>query len=426
MPACPSTRPKSASSSAPARAGRSAARAIAAWRRTASSTNCWDSTPWRWAVARVGVGPLPLRLLSCTAVDGELVPGWLDDRDRPWLRDLLHDVDAAGGQPLCRLERRWRRGEPDPRAGRRAAVAQHVLLRLLRAAARAPSRTPVRQALFAAAAERPRDAALACVAGALATTPAALLAQLFADLPRERPVPRPEPPLDAGHVLLTANLALAQGLLRRATSAVLWLHGGSRAALRTAWLHGAHFRVRACDGAATELHWEPPAPGPARGLAAIVPVLPWVQRYRLQARCRVGEGRGLVVLATGDPILPGPEPRAFDSALERAFARDFAARAPDWQLLREPLPLVVGGRLAFPDFELRHRPSGRRWLCELSGLRDLAALPAKAALLAAVPRLLLCLPRCLVPPELAAHPRVVLFDRRLDARDVLGALAAAP
>jgi hypothetical protein len=61
--------------------------------------------------------PLPLRLQSFTATDGEFVPAWLTDRDRPWLRDLLEEAEAATGRPVAELARRWRRSDPDPRAG---------------------------------------------------------------------------------------------------------------------------------------------------------------------------------------------------------------------------------------------------------------------------------------------------------------------
>jgi hypothetical protein len=369
------------------------------------------------------VGPLPLRLLSYTAVDGELVPAWLDDRDRPWLRDLLHEAATACGRPVGELARRWRTADPDPRAGRRAAVAQHVVLALLRRAAEVPAGGPrLRAALFAAASSgQARDQALAAVAAAFATTPDDVLAQLFADLPHERRLRWPNPPLGPGHVLLAANLALAQGLLRRATAATLRLRGASRAVLRTAWLHGAYFRVRSFDGECGELTWRPGPVGPRRphGLAAITPVLPWVQRYELRAHCQLANTQGTVVLATGDPLLPGPEPRRFDSALERAFARDFAALAPDWQVLREPVPLAVGDGLAFPDFELRHAATGQRWLLEIAGLRDRKALARKVELLAAHPRLVLCVPGRGLGAELAAHPRVLPFGRRIDPVQVL-------
>src|SRR5262249_29434495 len=158
--------------------------------------------------------------------------------------------------------------------------------------------------------------------------------------------------------------------------------------------------------------------------ASLVPLLPWARRYELRAQCRVGAAAGAdgaLVLTTGDPVLPGPEPRACDSGLERAFARDFAAAAPGWSCLREPAPLLLAGQWAFPDFELRERATGRRALLEIAGLRDPAALPKKLALLGLARHLLLCLPRRALPPALLGHPRVVAFCRRIDPAAVLAA-----
>jgi predicted nuclease of restriction endonuclease-like RecB superfamily len=376
-----------------------------------------------------GVAPLPTRLLSFTAADGELVPAWLSDRDRPWLRDLLQSVDAAEGLPLQELERRWRAAGDDPRAGRRAAMARHVLAALLRRQAPATPMGPLRQLLFSArAAGLDRDAALAAASARFRMPAAQITGLLFADLPHARRVASPPPAIDAGRLLLLVNRALVQGLLRSAHSATLRLCGGSRALLRTAWLRGTSFRVAAHAEDHVRLEWQPGADraAHARALASLVPLLPWARRYELRAQCRVGAAAGLLVLATGDPVLPGPEPRACDSGLERAFARDFVAAAPGWSCLREPAPLLAAGQFAFPDFELREGATGRRALLEIAGLRDPAALPKKLALLGSARHLLLCLPRRALPPALAGHPRVIAFCRRIDPAAVLAALAALP
>ncbi|WP_353265346.1 DUF790 family protein [Gemmatimonas sp.] len=68
----------------------------------------------------------------------------------------------------------------------------------------------------------------------------------------------------------------------------------------------------------------------------------------------------------------GPEPTRvrYDSAWERRFARDFrAARnglTAGWTLGRERTPLVAEGRVALPDFTLRHT-DGREAYVELVG-----------------------------------------------------------
>ena len=122
-------------------------------------------------------------------------------------------------------------------------------------------------------------------------------------------------------------------------------------------------------------------------------------------------------------MLPGPEPRAYDSALEQRIAAAFLAAALAGALLREPQPCLVGSELVFPDFELRHR-GGHRLLLEIAGLRQPAALAGKLAALHALPQLVLCLPRAAVPPTLVQHPRVVPFARRVDVAEVLRCIEA--
>lgn len=365
---------------------------------------------------------MPARLLLLTATGDELVPTWLTDHDRPWLRDVLGEAAAFAGQPFAALARHWRTAPRDPRPGRRLAIARHVLQRLLRRTAAPPTMTRLRQRLFTAAATMPRDDAFAAVAREHGLDPRSLANELFADLPHARRIVWPTPPPEPAWFALLTNLAIAQSLLRHATTADLELDGASRTVLKTAWLHGASFAIDADPH--VRLRWR--ARTERRGaLAAIAPVLPWARRFVLRAHCRIGEHRGTFVLATGDPILPGPEPRRFDSALEHTFANEFATLVPGGALHREPRPLVVDGRLCFPDFAL-HAPGGEQWLVEIAGLRDRRALPHKLAALAAVPHYVLCLPKVLVPADFTDHPRIVPFTRRVDVGDVLTRIRRPP
>ncbi|MCA8976839.1 MAG: hypothetical protein KDC98_19105, partial [Planctomycetes bacterium] len=93
---------------------------------------------------------------------------------------------------------------------------------------------------------------------------------------------------------------------------------------------------------------------------------------------------------------------------------------------REAVPVRLPGSrgLAFPDFELRREGSAERWLCEIAGLRDRAALPAKLLLLDADPRLLLCIAERAIPAALRAHPRLLPFRRRVDVARVLAIVEA--
>jgi len=358
-----------------------------------------------------------------TIADGEFVPAWLGDRDRPWLRDLLDESRAYVGRPIGELLLRLRRSDVDPRAGRRQAPAVHALVAWLRRAANGPARSTARQHLFRLyAAGVPGAEAMRRIAAQHGLSPDVLAGSLFADLPDQRLVQWPEPPPDPTRLALQANTSMVQGLLRHAHVLELRLLGASRALLRTAWLHGAGLQtVDHRDGSATGRWRRGASAGTARTLASLVPMLPWTHRYRLIAQCQVGIDRGRVVLGTGDPILPAPEPRQHDSQLERAFARDFARARPDWRLLREPAPLATADGLAFPDFALTSPDRQRTWLCEIAGLRSASALPAKLALLQHG-QLVLCLPERATPLEYRSHPRVVPFRRRVPIERVLAIL----
>lgn len=371
-----------------------------------------------------GVIALPRSRLPFLVADGEIVPTWLSDRDRPWLRDLLDDAERFVGRPFAVWQRHARRGEDDPRAGRRHHAARHVLEHWLRTAAASPPRRTLRGELFAMVAKGiSRDTALATVAARHATTADALAATLYDDLPHRRLVHWPEPRPDPGRLLLAANTAMVTGLLRFARRAELLVHGASRLVLKTAWLRGFAPELLLPTDGALRLRWTVGSQsGSARDLAALATLLPWARRFRLDADIALPNAAGRFVLSTGDPILPADEPRPFDSNLEERFARDFGRELPDWRILREPAPVTLDHGLAFPDFELRP-PSGPAWLCEVAGLRDHRALPAKLALLRCE-RLVLCLPERAIPADLRDHPRVVGFRRFVDAtrvRDVVTA-----
>lgn len=362
-----------------------------------------------------GVAPLPTRLLSYTAADGELVPAWLSERDRPWLRDLVGDAEAFAGRPVGELALRWQRSEPDPRAGRRWPIAAHVLVHWLRRAAQNPPMSHLRQQVFAlAAAGADAAQAFATVARRQQLDAAELARTLYADLPHNRIVRWPDPAPDLSHLMWSANLALARGMLRHAVAAEIKLRGAARTLLKTAWLLGVTPTVSTDAAGTTTATWRRGRNGRAtRILGSLLALLPWAERYRLRATCQIGVDRGDLVVGTGDAILPGPEPRLYDSHLERVFANDFRRGMPGWTLLREPAALETEQGLAFPDFELRPPGGATPWLCELAGLRDPGHLPAKLALLTAHDRLVLCLPERAVPDALRGHARVVPFRRRV-------------
>ena len=167
-----------------------------------------------------------------------------------------------------------------------------------------------------------------------------------------------------------------------------------------------------------------------RALSEILPLLAWCHRFRLQADCAVRGQQLTLRLASGDPIFPGKAPRLYDSKLEERFARDFGRVAPDWDVVREPEPVQAGATLIFPDFALRHRGDGRRWLVEIVGFWTRDYVERKLALLrvAGLSNLVLCIDesRNCADTALPSSSRIILFRRRLDATAVLRLIEQEP
>jgi uncharacterized protein len=275
------------------------------------------------------------------------------------------------------------------------------------------------------------EAVLSTVAASLGVSVEELHDSLFADLPGNRLVAAPAPPLSPGELALRVNLALAQALLFRAASVKIEADGNTRALIRHSKLRGLICTVGERSVAADPVL---ELSGPfalfrhtllyGRALGELVPLLAWCRRFRLRAEC-MSPGRRLTFsLATGDPIFPAAEPRRYDSRLEERFAREFRRLAPDWDVLREPEPVSAGGTLIFPDFALHHRHDPtRRWLLEIVGFWTPEYVTRKLALYrrAGLSNLILCIDedRNCAAEDLAAGALVVRFRRRVDPAIVL-------
>jgi predicted nuclease of restriction endonuclease-like RecB superfamily len=375
---------------------------------------------------------LPASLLNCEFRGSAAIPRFLGEADRPWIRALVGECERFTGRPIRELEARLRDPVPGATDDKRRLVA-HLLVAMARSRVESPVQPrEARATLFMAAGRSPaeaRDAVIVRCAAELGVSPAGLMGSLFADLPSERIAIAP-PSLDPGEVALRANLALAQGLLARAYSVNVALEGNARAVARHAALRGLICSVRreAEDLAGIELS------GPfalfrrtllsGRALGAIVPVLAWTRRFKLQATCDIRGRRALVTLASGDPIFPSVEPRRFDSRVEERFARDFARLARDWVIVREPEPIDAGGHLFFPDFALHPRlDPGRRWFVEIVGFWTPEYLANKLERLrqARVSNLVLCIDaeRNLGEGDVPANAPVVRYRGRVEAARVL-------
>jgi hypothetical protein len=275
---------------------------------------------------------------------------------------------------------------------------------------------------------------IAATAKALDCSAAQLQAAILADLPGEKLIPRLPPQLHPAELALRVNLALVQALLRRATQLRVAVWGNARDIVRYAHLRGLLCVVRAGDTVADSPAAWLEISGPmslfrrtrlyGNALAALVPRMGWCDRFEVHAECMFGDEIRSVRIGSGDPIFPAEQPKPFDSGLEQRFARDFARAAPDWDVVREPMPLAVGGHLFFPDFALVHRRDpARRTLLEIIGFWTPTYLANKLALVRSAGRddLIICLDeaRNCGEHELPAGVRVVRYRRRIDPQEVL-------
>jgi predicted nuclease of restriction endonuclease-like RecB superfamily len=370
-------------------------------------------------------------------------PVWLLAEDYPWLRDLIDDFARLDGRP-CRevaalLQEPSRRPAP---AGKRR-MATWTLQGLCRREQPPLDAASLRGAL-AAEAQRARDEArfnraevLAAAAQRLGLPAETVESQMFADLPGERKLRAPDPLPDPQSLAAQTNLALAQGLLRLASEVAIEIHGNARSVVRQVRLRRLLCTVRRAepDGVRLEVS------GPfslfrhttvyGRALASILPLLPWCERFDLEARC-VLRGQAVTVrFQPGDPLPAGTQPRTYDSRLEQRFARDFARANLDWDLVREPEPVEAGGTLIFPDFAVvqRRHPS-KRFLLEIVGFWTPGYLQEKLGRLRDMPDtpLVLCIDRALncSSGDLPSNARVVSFQRRIDPAEVLAAIESGP
>ena len=331
---------------------------------------------------------LPRHLLNYSLRDGGIVPHFLSVADLPWLRLLIEEMERFVGRREAELDDRLREPVREGVDARKQRLAAAVLRRTLKRTARgAIAPIQARAALFAGAAatSAPRDVVVLDVARQLGIQASELEDALFADLPGQR-ILQPGSPLSPEELALSANLAMARGLLERACVVRIALQGNARTIVRQAKLRRLICGVRpdGPDGAILDIS------GPfalfrhtlvyGRSLGELLPLLAWCRRFRLEATCVLGERSLTLRLATGDPIFPSAEPRRFDSKVEERFFRDFSRLAPAWDVIREPKPLQAGPWLVFPDFALKHQKQPELvWYVEIVGFWTESYLEKKLA-----------------------------------------------
>ena len=117
-----------------------------------------------------------------------------------------------------------------------------------------------------------------------------------------------------------------------------------------------------------------------------MPALVRAPGWRLEAEVLRGD-RTLAYRLDGRAPIAAPRRRtAYDSALERSLAEEFAEKMGEerggWSLLREATPVAAGDELLLPDFTLRHA-DGREALVEIVGFWAPEYLEAKLRKVAA-------------------------------------------
>jgi uncharacterized protein len=396
--------------------------------------NWWFSDPTKFAkpkndgAALLPEADLPLRIIGNSAYFDFLGP-----QDEPWVQSLLGEMQRFEGQRRRQLAERL--AEPlsfnAPYFKRRAA--SRILMRLWKPEKLVGVRpTVLREAVFSAAAlHEDRQDVLDAAALSFSLSRQALAETLFGDLPGERIVRAPCPVPLAHEVVLRTNLAIAQAAVMRASTIALNIQGATRPIVRLAKLRGLLCVVKEATAGAPPLL---EISGPfalfrhtliyGRALAELLPHLAWCARFTLNAQCSLRGRLCDVSIDNSAPIFPADAPATFDSKLEARFAKDIAALALDWDLLREPEPLQASGTLIFPDFLLTHRiHKERRVFIELIGFWTPEYLTKKLARLrdSGIANIVLCLDedRLCNADELPPGLPIVKYRRRVDAAAVM-------
>jgi predicted nuclease of restriction endonuclease-like RecB superfamily len=366
-------------------------------------------------------------------------PSYLGPHDHPWLLALIEEYERFAGRRRADLTARLHEPLRIQCAADRLDLARKVMDRICLPNTRSTLPPPrAREAVFCAAADRrPRNDALRDAAATTGTKPDDLLSTMFADLPGEKLLPPPPADLNPVTLALRANLALVGSWLARATRVEIALSGNARDIVRYALLRGLLCVVRGDPNNSDAMVLEISGPLSlfrstlvyGRVLASLVPRLAHCDRFDLQAFCVINGQQTVIRVRSCDPIFPADPPKRFDSKLEQRFVRDFGKAAPDWSIVREPVPIEADGTLIFPDFELVHRRNERQraWL-EIIGFWTPTYLTDKLRRLRAarLERLILCIDASLNcgDGELPGGARIVRFKRRVDPRPVLALLEA--
>jgi uncharacterized protein len=256
-----------------------------------------------------------------------------------------------------------------------------------------PGRPPeeLREAVFGAAtahrgkvreeagAQFNRDAVLDEVAVALGLERSAVEMGLFADLKSEQRLVRAEE-TTAQRLLERYNVALAQAVLLRSSRVEVVIRGESPARYRQLFRQVKFHRL-ICEAEAVAAGiYQLRLDGPLSlftatqkyglQLALFLPTLLLCRDFELRADILWGPERRpkkLVVSATDGLVSHQAETGMFVPPEVPMFVELFRQKAPDWEISDETDVVLLGDRFWVPDFQLKHRPTGRVVLLDLFG-----------------------------------------------------------
>jgi predicted nuclease of restriction endonuclease-like RecB superfamily len=361
------------------------------------------------------------------------IPIWLRERDEPWIRATIGEMDGCTGRtagdfdrlldhrliPMCLS---W---GASPQVVRGVA---HILRSMWSPVVSAPAKpSEIRHVLFGIAATGARrEEAIARTAEVLQIRPEEVLEGAYADRAGARRLVAPDELPSASRIVELYNLALARGLMMRSAQVQATVKANVRSVVRYANLKRL---ICTCaeQGDGTQLQLSGPlslfrqTTRYGHALASFLPALMVTPGWSLQAQCIVRKQPMTVRMEACDPIASVfALPREADSTVERKLMRDVRRLGTAWILQRETAAIRAGARVFFPDFSLRR--GDNRVLVEIVGFYTREYLESKMAALreAGLHGFIVCVDESLAcTDEEFSADRVLRYKKSVDAAQLL-------
>jgi predicted nuclease of restriction endonuclease-like RecB superfamily len=233
----------------------------------------------------------------------------------------------------------------------------------------------------------------------------------------------PDTEQTAAELVIRYNLALVQSLLMRSVELVVRITEHVALVIRVARVKGLLVHARA-DGDATLLTFSGPlsllrdTTKYGHALASFFPTVLATPDWSLSARVRLEDGTHDLELDHRAPIRSAHVlPVDTDGRVGRRLMRDVRKLRTGWEARPESVGIDIEGELFFPDFTLERQ--GRRALVEIVGFWTEEYLREKLKRLRAAPHVLVCVDRSIASSFERLGPRVLPFEKFIDAAELL-------